>query len=88
MPEKEIACRQQPGLRHGCQVHTVSSVGGGGSGQKIFAICQHALDPGLMLHAHIADKLLIQELCNIIFKPCPQTPQSLFNMPMLRTAVR
>ena len=23
--EEETACRQQPGLRHGCQVHAVSS---------------------------------------------------------------
>ena len=60
-------------------MHTVSSAGGGGSGQKIFAICQHALDPGLTLHAHSADKLLMQELHNIIYKQHPQTPQSLFN---------
>ena len=49
-------CRRQPGLRHGCWVHAVSSVGGGGSSQKNFVICQHTLDPGLMLHARIADK--------------------------------
>ena len=54
--EEETACRQQPGLRRGCRVHAVSSAGGGGSSQKIFAICQYALDPGLALHAHVADQ--------------------------------
>ena len=41
--KEETVCRQQPGLRCGCRVHAVSSVGGGGSGQKIFVLCQHAL---------------------------------------------
>ena len=54
--EEKTACRRQPGLRCGCRVHAVSSAGGGGSGQKIFVIFQHALDPGLMLHARIADQ--------------------------------
>ena len=31
-----------------------------------FSICQYALDPRLTLHACIAKKLLMQELCNII----------------------
>ena len=43
-------------------------MGGGGSGQKIFVICQHTLDPGLMLRACDADKLLIEFLHNIISK--------------------
>ena len=41
--KEETACRRQPGLRRGCRVHAVPSVGGGGSGQKIFVLCQHAL---------------------------------------------
>ena len=41
--KEETACRRQSGLRCGCQVHAVSSVGGGGSGQKIFVLCQHTL---------------------------------------------
>ena len=44
-----------------------------------FSICQHPLDPRLVLHAHGADKLLMQELHNIISKQHPQMPQSLFN---------
>ena len=54
--KEKTACRRQPGLRCGCQVHAVSSAGGGGSGQEIFVICQHALDPGLTLRACIADQ--------------------------------
>ena len=54
--EEETVCRQQPGLRCGCQVHAVLSAGGGGSSQKKFVICQYALDPGLMLCARITDK--------------------------------
>ena len=47
--KEETACRRQPGLRHGCQVHAVLSVGGGGSGQKIFVLCQHTLGSCCML---------------------------------------
>ena len=43
--KEETACRQQPGLRHDCQVHAVSSAGGGGSSQKIFVLCQHTHNP-------------------------------------------
>ena len=35
---------------------TVCRCRGGGSSQKIFVICQHALDPGLTLHAHVDDQ--------------------------------
>ena len=54
--EEETAFKQQPGLRHGCQVHTVASAAEVVEVVRKFAICQHALDPGLMLHTHIADQ--------------------------------
>ena len=62
MSEEETVCRQQPGLRHGCWVHAALSadaeaavVGGKWSGSFRCGWLQ-ALDPGLALHAHIADK--------------------------------
>ena len=60
--KEETACRQQPGLRCGCWVHTASSADaeaavGGGKQSGSFRCGQlQALDPGLMLHTCIADQ--------------------------------
>ena len=68
--KEETACRRQPGLRHGCRVHAVPSVGGGGSGQKIFVLCQHALGSrcALALLTNADLKADITLLRNIICK--------------------
>ena len=59
MSEEETAFKRQPGLRCSCRMHAVSSTNGEvavGGGTHLGVICQHALDPGLALHAHIADQ--------------------------------
>ena len=56
--EEETACRRQPGLRRGCQVHAVSSVEvveavRGGAVRKILQFV--SMPCGLMLRARVAD---------------------------------
>ena len=44
--EEETACRRQPGLRRGCQVHAVSSVDAEAAVRRFFRCGQlWALDP-------------------------------------------
>ena len=60
--KEETACRRQPGLRCGCQVHAASSadaeaaVGGGKRSGSFRCGWLQALDPGLTLRTHIADQ--------------------------------
>ena len=59
MSEEETVFKRQPGLRHGYRVHAVLSADGEvavGGGMCLGVICQHALDPGLVLRACIADQ--------------------------------
>ena len=69
MSEEETAFKRQPGLRHGCRVHTVSSADGEaaiGGGTCLGVICQYALD---LTHTALLNCIQIADL-----KPDISTP--------------